>query len=148
MQGASLEEADEQLRASVRRQVARHPDIVEEQEAALAEALHLERAQRDKVSYWRKAALKAGRPDWYGGADEGSRIWQTLRRRLKEIGRSEDEIESVEMDSTAVLSLADNPGQARFPTRGLVLGHRSEEKTHEHQLLIHISYDVLCWKKK
>src|SRR3546814_2187911 len=74
MQGASLEEAHEQLLARVRRQFARHPDIVEEQEAALAEALHLERAQRDKVSYWRKAALKAGRPDWYGGADEGSRI--------------------------------------------------------------------------
>src|SRR3546814_17546722 len=113
----------------VRRQCARHPDIVEEQEAALAEALHLERAQRDKVSYWRKAALKAGRPYWYGGADEGSRIWQTLRRRLKEIGRSEDEIESVEMDSTAVLSLADNPGQARFSTRGLVLGHVQSGKT-------------------
>src|SRR3546814_6135740 len=61
MQGASLEEAHEQLLARVRRQFARHPDIVEEQEAALAEALHLERAQRDKVSYWRKAALKAGR---------------------------------------------------------------------------------------
>src|SRR3546814_20852349 len=60
MQGASLEEAHEQLLARVRRQFARHPDIVEEQEAALAEALHLERAQRDQVSYWRKAAMKAG----------------------------------------------------------------------------------------
>src|SRR5690606_30030709 len=109
MQGASLEEAHKQLLASVRRQFARHPDVVEEQEVALAEALHLERAQRDKVSYWRKAALKAGRPDWYGGADDGSRIWQALRRRLKEMGRSEDEIESVDMDSTAVLSLTDNP---------------------------------------
>src|SRR3546814_9830971 len=55
MQGASLEEAHEQLLARVRRQFARHPDIVEEQEAALAEALHLERAQRDKVSYWRRS---------------------------------------------------------------------------------------------
>lgn len=129
MQGASLEEANKQLLASVRRQFARHPDVVEEQEAALAEALHLERAQRDKVSYWRKAALKAGRPDWYGGADDGSRIWQALRRRLKEMGRSEDEIESVDMDSTAVLSLTDNPGQARFTTKGLVLGHVQSGKT-------------------
>src|SRR3546814_18453403 len=77
MQGASLEEAHEQLLARVRRQFARHPDIVEEQEAALAEALHLERAQRDKVSYWRKAALQAGRPGWYGGGAEG---------RTREIG--------------------------------------------------------------
>src|SRR3546814_17696447 len=33
------------------------------------------------------------------------------------------------MDSTAVLSLADNPGQARFSTRGLVLGHVQSGKT-------------------
>ena len=129
MQGASLEDAHEQLLASVRRQFARYPDVIEEREAALTEALRLERAQRDKVSYWRKAALKAGRPDWYGGADDGSRIWQALRQRLKDQRRSEDEIESVDMDSTAVLSLADNPGQARFSTRGLVLGHVQSGKT-------------------
>lgn len=129
MQGAALEDAHEQLLASVRRQFARYPDIIEEREAALAEALSLERAQRDKVSYWRKAALKAGRPDWYGGPDDGSRIWQALRRRLKEVGRSEDEIESVDMDSTAVLSLTDNPGQVRFSTKGLVLGHVQSGKT-------------------
>lgn len=129
MQGASLEDTHEQLLASVRRQFARYPDIIEEREAALTEALRIERAQRDKVSYWRKAALKAGRPDWYGGADDGSKIWQALRQRLKDQRRSEDEIESVDMDSTAVLSLADNPGQARFSTRGLVLGHVQSGKT-------------------
>jgi hypothetical protein len=129
MQGVGLEESYEQLLASIRTQFARHPDVVEEQEIALKEALRLELAQRDRVSYWRKAALKAGRPDWYGGADEGSRIWQALRRRLKEIGRSEDEIESIDMDSTAVLSLTDNPGQARFTTKGLVLGHVQSGKT-------------------
>src|SRR3546814_21036436 len=96
MQGASLEEAHEQLLARVRRQFARHPDIVEEQEAALAEALHPERAQRDKVSYWRQAALKAGRPDCYGGAAAGPRIWQTLRRRPQDTGRSTAETGSVE----------------------------------------------------
>ena len=73
--------------------------------------------------------MKAGRPDWYGGADGGSRIWHALRRRLEEIGRSEDEINSVDMDSTAVLSLTDNPGQARFTTKGLVLGHVQSGKT-------------------
>src|SRR3546814_14527328 len=88
MQGASLEEAHEQLLARVRRQFARHPDIVEEQEAVLAEGLHHERAQRDKVSDWRKAELKAGRPACYGGEEGGSRIRQKRRRGLQENGRS------------------------------------------------------------
>lgn len=129
MQGTALEEAHDQLLANLQREFSRYPDVIPEREAALAEALRLERAQRDRVSYWRRAALKAGRPDWYGGADDGSRIWHALRRRLKEQSRSEDEIESVDMDSTAVLSLADNPGQARFSTRGLVLGHVQSGKT-------------------
>src|SRR3546814_10893162 len=133
MQGASLEEAHEQLLARVRRQFARHPDIVEEQEAALAEALHLERAQRDKVSYWRKAALKAGRPDWYGGAEEGSRIWPTLRGRLKEIGRSVEEMEWVAMNSTTVMSLAITPGKARLSTRVFVLGKRRSTRLNSKQ---------------
>src|SRR3546814_9631058 len=110
MKGARLEEAHEQLLARVRRQFARHPDIVEEQEAALAEALHLERAQRDKLSYWRKAALTAGRHDCYGGADAGSLSWHTPRRRLKAKGRVEDHNGAAEMDGTALLSLANTLG--------------------------------------
>lgn len=129
MQGTTLEVAHEQLLGNLQREFSRYPDVIPEREAALAEAMRLEQAQRDRVSYWRKAALKAGRPDWYGGADEGSGVWQALRQRLQDQDRSEDEIESVDMDSTAVLSLADNPGQARFSTRGLVLGHVQSGKT-------------------
>jgi hypothetical protein len=129
MQGASLEDAYAQQLESLRRQFSLFPEVHSMQAAALAEALRLEQAQREKVSYWRKAALKAGRPDWYGGADEGARIWHSLRRRLKEQQRTEDEVESVDIESTSVLSLTDNPGQSRFSTRGLVLGHVQSGKT-------------------
>src|SRR3546814_13203183 len=119
MQGASLEEAHEQLLARVRRQFARHPDIVEEQEAALAEALHLERAQREMVSYWRIAALKAGRPDWYVGAAEGSRIWADKLPRPKALGAFRDEIDQVHKDITHVLYMASDTRPARVTHHGV-----------------------------
>ena len=129
MQGASLEDAHTQQLESLRRQFSAFPEAYSMQAAALAEALRLERAQHEKVSYWRKAALIAGRPDWYGGADEGARIWHALRSRLKVQQRSEDEIDSVDVESTSVLSLTDNPGKSSFSTRGLVLGHVQSGKT-------------------
>lgn len=129
MQGATLEEAHRLQLDSLRAQFSPFPVVHSMQVAALDEAMRLEREKCEKVSYWRKAALQAGRPDWYGGADEGARIWQALRQRLKAQHRSEDEIESVDADSTAVLSLTDNPGQSQFSTRGLVLGHVQSGKT-------------------
>lgn len=129
MGGASLEDAHSQLLTNVQREFSRYPEVLPEREAALNEAVKREKAAREKVSYWRKSALKSGRPDWYGGPDDDAKIWSALKRRLEEQRRTEDEIASVDMDSTAVLSLTDNPGQKKFSTRGLVLGHVQSGKT-------------------
>lgn len=129
MKGHSLEDAFNQLCASERAQFGQYPGVLNMRLAALEAARKKIVERLAAVSYWRKAAIKCGRPDWYGGPGDEASIWEALKRRLVSQGRNEAEIEGVDSDSTAVVSLLDNPGLSTFSTRGLVIGHVQSGKT-------------------
>lgn len=82
-----------------------------------------------RVSYMQQSSLKSGRESWYAGPAEDAENWHGLRRRLVDQGRTGDEVELADEESTTVLSLVDNPGKPSFSTRGLVIGHVQSGKT-------------------
>lgn len=103
--------------------------LLESRMSALDEAERRYRERLDRVVFLTRQALRAGRPAWYGGPDPDATNWPRLRERLVQQGRSAEEIRLVDEESTAVLSLLDNPGMASFSTRGLVIGHVQSGKT-------------------
>lgn len=127
--GDTLDEAVARMEAASRSECTPWPDMLVLRLDALAEAHVAIRKDLDKVVYLRKAAIRSGRPDWYAGPGDEAIAWRRLRERLSTIGRAQKEIDIVDEDSTAVLSLIDNPSADLFSTRGLVIGHVQSGKT-------------------
>lgn len=127
--GDALQEAIERLGSTTRREMAPFPDTLEFRLQALERAAVAIRADLDGVRYLQKAAIRSGRPDWYAGPGDEAHNWLALKARLTTLGRTHDEIDRVDRESTTILSLTDNPGQERFSTRGLVIGHVQSGKT-------------------
>lgn len=127
--GNHLEEAISTLREKKSRELAPWPPALEMVQKAIGEAEKLVRAELDNVRYLRRAAIRSGRPDWYAGPNEEAGNWEAMKARLLQQGRTEDEVNNVDKESTVILSLMDNPGQLRFSTRGLVMGHVQSGKT-------------------
>ena len=129
MRGLSVSDAFEAMRRDEKIQFGGFPDALNMRLEALDAAFEHVSRQLDAVSYWRRSAIKSGRPDWYGGPSDDAKIWGGLAARLKALGRTDDEITVVNHESTAVVSLLDNPGLNCFSTRGLVIGHVQSGKT-------------------
>lgn len=128
MQGKSPIVARRELEDAQERLFGRYPLVLEERLVALKQAYKRFLEEQNKVSYLQKKAVRAGREQWYVGPTEGS-LWDKLKRRLTDEGRSGDQIGLVDRDSTTVVGLLDNPGSASFSTRGLVVGHVQSGKT-------------------
>ncbi len=86
-------------------------------------------AKVDKVAYVKRIAFRFGRENWYAGPSDDSETWNGLKRLLVDSGRTEADISRVDEESNAVVSLLDNPGRAKFSTRGLVVGYVQSGKT-------------------
>ena len=70
------------------------------------------------------------RPQWYFGPKPADIHWPAVRDfLLKAKGWTEDDVEAIDEASNEVVSLLDNPTQARFSCRGLVVGHVQSGKT-------------------
>jgi hypothetical protein len=95
---------------------------------ALARSAYLDKLNR--VSYLQRAAVRFGRAAWYAGPADDATNWNGLVHRLtNDLKRSKGEVDALDEESTTVLSMMDNPGQERFSTRGLVVGHIQSGKT-------------------
>jgi hypothetical protein len=128
-QGKSPQAAVAELQRDQERLFGEHQDLLHVRLEALGQAHQRLLDQQNKVKYLQKKAIKAGREQWYlGPAPEGS-LWEELAKRLKTEGRTEEDIALVDTDSTAVVSLLDNPSKSKFSTRGLVVGHVQSGKT-------------------
>lgn len=75
-------------------------------------------------------SVRRVREEWYTGPQAGHRNWPRLKTYLTdEKGWDCDTVESIDEASTRVVSLLDNPGKAKFTTRGLVVGYVQSGKT-------------------
>lgn len=129
MRGRTLAEAVSSAIGDITARLGRYPQVVAEQLILIDLARLRILEKQEQISYWCKQAVKQGRADWYGGPAADATIWTALKQRLKSLGRSEEEIRSVDEDSTAVVSLLENPGKTTFDCRGLAIGHVQSGKT-------------------
>lgn len=73
---------------------------------------------------------KLNQLNWYGGPSEDAVIWNRLLTQLREAGRTEDELRSLDEQTTAVLSMLHPPADVRpFRCKGVVVGHVQSGKT-------------------
>jgi hypothetical protein len=73
---------------------------------------------------------KPRRPDWYRGPDASNIHWPSLQAHLLERRRwSADTVATIDATSTEVVRLIEDPGQATFSGRGLVVGYVQSGKT-------------------
>lgn len=127
--GETPREAAERLRTNEQNQWAWQPAMLSNRLRAIEQAQAKLEEELQRVRYLRQAAIRSGRPDWYAGPGESSTNWTGLKGRLRELDRSREEIDSVDEESTTIVSLLDSPGQEQFSTRGLVIGHVQSGKT-------------------
>lgn len=129
MTGRSLEDAVSYLIAEQRQQFQRFPDVLSELHESVALARECLLKELNQVEYLQKGAMRFGRQLWYSGPSESATIWNCLMKRLQAQGRSPDERDLVDRESTTVVSLLDAPTKQTFSTRGLVVGHVQSGKT-------------------
>lgn len=127
--GESPREAVERQRSNEESQWAWQPAMLGNRLRAVEQAQTRLEEELQRVQYLRQAAIRSGRPDWYAGPGENSSNWKGLKKKLQELGRSTEEVDSVDEESTTIVSLLDGPGQETFSTRGLVIGHVQSGKT-------------------
>ena len=127
--GETPQEATERLRSSEQDQWAWQPSMLHNRLCAIEHAQEKLEEELKRVRYLRQMSIRSGRPDWYAGPGANSTNWTGLENRLKELDRSDEEIKSVDEESTTIVSLLDSPGQEQFSTRGLVIGHVQSGKT-------------------
>lgn len=75
-------------------------------------------------------ALDAERADdWYPGPGQDDRFWPGLRRTLISKGWSEEVVQSIDTQSTRIVSRLGAPGSDSIDVKGLVLGYVQSGKT-------------------
>jgi len=72
---------------------------------------------------------RAGFFRWYLGPTEVSRNWIALRTYLSTEGRTDSELDSIDLSSSRVVSLLPSPGADKAQGRGLVMGYVQSGKT-------------------
>ena len=86
--------------------------------------------QFDQIEILHNHSVLRLRPRWYFGPKPSDLHWTAVREFLLNAkGWSEIEVNSIHEASNEVVSLLENPAQARFSCRGLVLGHVQSGKT-------------------
>jgi len=88
------------------------------------------RSQLNRVGYMQESSVKnLHSHNWYAGPAKDARVWNRLVQRLRSAGRTDEEIQDIDDQSTAVLSLTHTPGTSSFRSQGVVVGHVQSGKT-------------------
>ena len=96
----------------------------------ISEARKRVERQFDEIEILHNHSVLRLRPRWYFGPKPSDLHWPAVREFLLNAkGWSEIEVNSIHEASNEVVSLLENPAQARFSCRGLVLGHVQSGKT-------------------
>ena len=127
--GKSFEEAFEEVREQHQSVAATSPLMAALMQESLNAAWQRIKEEQERVSFYTRCTLQAGRVAWYNGPTNDAEEWNRLVERLRGLGRDQDTIDAVDQESTAILNLIDNPGKERFSTRGLVVGYVQSGKT-------------------
>lgn len=126
----TLEEALGRVEQECHREFGYSHEALQSRLKALEEAAELFRQRLQRVEYLQKAAVRFGRKLWYAGPSHDAPNWNGLKSFLRdELGRPEEAIDRLDAESTAVVSLLDNPEDEKFSTRGLVVGYVQSGKT-------------------
>ncbi|MFE2999154.1 Z1 domain-containing protein [Nocardia sp. NPDC059246] len=76
------------------------------------------------------SVVRGNRYTWYTGPQPSDKFWPALERILERQGWSKDPaIDRLDKSSTRIVSLLNHPLEARFSTRGLVVGYVQSGKT-------------------
>jgi hypothetical protein len=75
------------------------------------------------------SVYRHNRMTWYTGPNGDDRNWPAFEKSLREKGRDEGTISSVDDASTKIVSLLEHPKLPEFSTRGLVVGFVQSGKT-------------------
>lgn len=100
------------------------PDLVDE-----AFELYRDRLRRIHSLKLSTTLREEGDWDWYPGPRSGDTFWPALREYLLDEKFEEDVVDSVDEESTKVVSCLDAPWWSTVDTRGLVVGHVQSGKT-------------------
>jgi len=100
------------------------PDVVDE-------ALEAWRERVARIESLRDSTTLTGhtREDWYRGPRAGDLFWSALRKYLEDGKFGREVVESIDEESTTVVSCLDAPWASSIDTRGLVVGHVQSGKT-------------------
>ncbi|MHA7859319.1 MAG: Z1 domain-containing protein [Henriciella sp.] len=102
----------------------------EDHEELLAQAVARVRSEHQDIEILRVNSVIREKPKWYHGPVAGDRHWPALKGYLDNIKNwPEATISSVDSSSSEIVSLLDNPAQAQFSCRGLVVGYVQSGKT-------------------
>ena len=127
--GKSFEEAFDEVKEQHRPVAATSPFMAELMRESLEAAWQRIKEEQERVSFYTRCALQAGRVAWYNGPTDDAEEWNRLVERLRSLGRDQHTIDAVDQESTAIVNLIDNPGKEWFSTRGLVVGYVQSGKT-------------------
>lgn len=107
-------------------------EFSENQSRLFAEATELVRRETedDIEVLHRHSLLRANTPAWYKGARSTDVHWPALAEYLKNVkGWDDATINSIDLTSTEIVSLLEDPGLHDFACRGLIVGYVQSGKT-------------------
>ncbi|VVO42192.1 Z1 domain-containing protein [Pseudomonas fluorescens] len=99
-------------------------------EELLQEAEKIIRKDYEQVEILRNISIFSKRPDWYFGPKPKDSHWPALEGYvIQEKGWNIETVKSMNVSSSEVISLIENPHKDKFSCRGLVLGYVQSGKT-------------------
>ncbi|MDO6461298.1 Z1 domain-containing protein [Granulosicoccaceae sp. 1_MG-2023] len=114
----------------IKQEMESYGALTPERAEAIDAAAEIVQKEQKHVTILRAGSLYRARPDWYKGPDAESYHWHALHNYIRnKKGWAEDTICSLDEASTEIVSLLEDPAQAQFRCRGLVVGYVQSGKT-------------------
>ena len=124
---SGLDDAVAQVRAQL---AVLLPGLEADRAADLMEARESVARQFAQIEILHRHSVIRTRRQWYFGPNPADRHWPRLREYLESVKDwQRDDVTAIGEASDEVVSLLENPRQARFSCRGLVVGHVQSGKT-------------------
>lgn len=125
-----IPELDRALQEVVAAFEAFNPDFSKTHASEIAEARReVERQLNDRVEILHRYSIIQPRERWYFGPLPTHKHWPALNKYLLTKGWARGDLENLDLMSTEIVSLLENPGKEQFSCRGMVVGHVQSGKT-------------------
>jgi hypothetical protein len=128
--GSMLARAAEEARTSFEGQLGRALDDQQLESFTAAYDIVEKELNRPIQTLTRASLRKARREQWYAPPQDGGHHWSALRSYMRERKEwSAETVDSIDLTSSEVVSLMEDPASPAFSGRGLVVGYVQSGKT-------------------